>query len=169
MINYYFYALLYSPILIFIIMFIVMLRDNRIHCYIINRNHEVRRKKVNPNLDHFRERNSIYMIPSECVTLSSTERGMNPKSELYYVEDNPLPVNFAPPEDGTDPNVWAANKMVLEMVLRNTGKTKNEFVSFIVGYVSEPSKLLQLVFVLIIISALLAPRYAPELIGGVIQ
>ena len=174
MINLYFYALLYSPVLVFLAIFIMILRDNRIHCFIINRNHEIRRKKVNPNIEYFRDRESIYMIPSDCVTLSSTVKGLNPKSELYFVEDNPLPINFKPKKvknaDGelkeVDANVWIADKIVTEMVLENTGKSKRNMFSGLSGYLTDPSKLLYLVFVLIIISAILTPQFAPELLGG---
>lgn len=170
MINYYFYALLYSPIVIFVFIFILLLRDNRIHCHIINRNHEVRRKKVNPNLEYFHDRNSIYMIPSDSVTLSSTVKGLNPKSELYYVEDNPLPINYTAPKDTegkeVDAKVWITNKITLEMVLENTGKPNSQFLRFLFGYLNEPSKLMYLVIIIILVSAIAAPKYAPELLRG---
>lgn len=174
MINPYqilYYAILVFPVLIFVIVFAVLLNDNRIHAFIINRNHDVRRKKVNPNLEYFRDRDSIYMIPSDCVTLSSTERGLNPRSELFYVEDNPLPINFKPKKivvDGKetvqDPNVWATNKITIEMVLANTSKPKSEFFNFIIGLLTEPKKILTLVIVGIIIAAMIKPDYVKDLV-----
>jgi len=174
MINPYqilYYAILVFPVLIFVIVFAVLLNDNRIHAFIINRNHDVRRKKVNPNMEYFRDRDSIYMIPSDCVTLSSTERGLNPRSELFYVEDNPLPINFKPVQKDADGNevtidstVWLVNKMVLENVLTSTSKPKSEFFNLIIGYLSEPKKLITLVIVGIIIAAMVKPTFVSDLV-----
>lgn len=170
---YYLYLLLLGlPVILIVFIIVLLLRDdNRIRVSIINRNHVVRKKKVNPNIEYFRDRNSIYMIPSDCVTLSSTKKGLNPKAELYFVEDNPLPINFKPKpiknEEGemieVDANVWITNKITLEMVLANTGKPKSEVLNVILGYLSDPQKLMSLVFVLIIVGALLTPRYVPEI------
>jgi len=175
MINPYqvlYYVMLIAPVFIFLLVFLVLMNDNRIHAYIINRNHDVRRKKVNPNMEYFRERDSIYMIPSDCVTLSSTEKGLNPRSELFYVEDNPLPINFKPKtikdEEGNEieytPDQWLMDKTWIEKVFKDAGKPSGIAFDIIVGYLSEPRKLMMLVFVFIIIGAVLVPRYAPELL-----
>jgi len=174
MINPYqilYYAILIFPVLIFVIVFAVLLNDNRIHAYLINRNHDVRRKKVNPNMEYFRDRDSIYMIPSECVTLSSTEKGLNPRSELFYVEDNPLPINFKPKtiivdgkETVQDPNVWATNKITIEMVLANTSKPKSAAFNLMISYLTEPKKLITLVIVGIIIAAMVKPTLVSDLV-----
>ena len=168
----FYYGLMVVPFILFTVVFIVIVkRDNRIHCYIVNRNHEVRVKKVNPNLEYFRDRSSIYMIPSDCVTLSSTVKGLNPKSELFFVEDNPLPINFKPQKitvDGVekdmDANVWITNKITVEMVLANTSKRKSEAFNLIVGYLSDPKKMLLLLFVGVIASALIFPDKVKDVV-----
>jgi len=175
MINPYqvlYYVMLIAPVFIFLLVFLVLMNDNRIHAYIINRNHDVRRKKINPNIEYFKDRDSIYMIPSDCVTLSSTEKGLNPRSELFYVEDNPLPINFKPKmiivngkETVQDPNVWITNKITMEMVLSNTSKPRSEFFNVIISYLTEPKKLLTLVIVGIIVVALFKPSYVSDIVG----
>lgn len=175
MINPYqllYYVILSLPLLIFSVIFLLLLRDDRIHCYIINRNHDVRRKKVNPNKESFKERDSIYMIPSDCVTLSSTEKGLNPQAELFYVEDNPLPINFKPKKYKDDegkeieytPDQMLMDKTWIEKVFKDAGKPSGFAFDVISDYLRDPRKLMMLVFVLIIVGAIMTPRYAPELL-----
>lgn len=172
MINYVYLMLLSFPFLtLFLVILFVMRDDNRIQVSIINRNHEIRTKKVNPNIKSFKDRDSLYIIPSDCVTLSSTVKGLNPKSELTYVEDNPLPINYKAPkiidssgaEKELDANVWIVNTQMKEMVLENTAKASNPAFNVLLGYLSDPKKLLLLVFVFIVAGALLFPETVPKI------
>jgi len=117
------------------------------------------------------------MIPSDCVTLSSTVKGLNPKSELYFIEDNPLPINLksitVKDDKGKlidiDPDEWLIDQIWIDKVLTDVGKPRSYNLGFITGYLSDPKKLIMLAFAIVIISALAAPNYAPELLGGVPQ
>lgn len=138
----------------------------KIEVTILNRDREIIKKEVNPNQEHFTSGKCTYMIPLECVTLSSNVKGLNPTPELYYIKNHPLPINFKPREGivttsegkrvkGTiDPNSWIVNRITLEMVLESTSKPKGELLKLIIGYLSDPSKILMLAFVGIIIGTI---------------
>ena len=122
-----------------------------INCLIVGKDRHIQIVKVDSKKANFYYNNGLYTVPMEAVNLTEYESGKKESyPELIYIEGNPLPVNYS------EGNVSGfLEQTVISNALKQVAKAKSSWMLVIMDYARNPSKLIILTFVGIIIVAVI--------------
>lgn len=117
-----------------------------IKCLIIGKDRHVNRVNVDARKSEFTFNSGLYTVPKEAVNLTEFADGKTEcYPELVYIEGEALPVNQ---KDGSIATFLEAT--VIENALKQTSRSKSDFMSVVYDYMRNPPKLVMLLFVGII-------------------
>lgn len=121
----------------------------KINVLMLRKNRTVETRTIRPDEPFFIVRGNLYVVPNEGVNLIAYEnRPSNPHSEIVYVEGNPVPICA---KANTDDFLA---KMIVEKILKDTGKPKGFLFEIIADYLKSPAKILMIVFAGIVVAAI---------------
>ena len=116
------------------------------------KNRTIKQLEVNTEREFFTFNRGLYTIPKEAVNFHYDPKHPGDTwPELYYIENNPTPVNAT----NTD-TAGFLNSVVLKNALQQVSAQPSEFMSVIYDYARNPSKLIFAAFALIILLSFLS-------------
>lgn len=128
-----------------------------IHCLMIGKDRHITTVKVDARKANFTHNKGLYTIPKEAVNLAEFEDGKTePYPELIYIEGTALPVNSI---DGDVSGFL--EETVLANALNQVARARSDFMLVIMDYMRNPSKLIILTFVGIIVAAVVGAFMFP--------
>lgn len=128
-----------------------------IKCLMIGKDRHITVVNVDSRKANFTHNNGLYTIPKEAVNLAEFEDGKADNyPELIYVESVALPVN----QTGGDVSGFLT-ETVVSNALKQVAHPRSDFMNMIFDYLRNPSKLIMLTFVGIIIAALVGGLLIP--------
>ena len=124
----------------------------KITAILITKNRYIKTFEVNGQAEYFRFNKGLYTIPSDSVNFAYNPKTKNKKSvpELIYVEGQTTPVNSKNKDAGK-----FLDYVVLKNALNQVAAPQSMFLDVIAEYARNPTKLLMLAFVGIIVIAFL--------------
>jgi len=138
----------------------------KIRCIILRRNRTIIVKTINGEKSFFRYNKGIYLTPKNFVNLISqvnTIPSIRQHPELIYFEDDPVPLKTIIGDDETKIKEKLEarsgkflDKVVVSNALKELAKPEGIGFQILLEYVKSPSKLLPMLFILIIIMALIS-------------
>lgn len=131
----------------------------KIKCYILRKDRTATVKQVDPNKGTFRFNEGLYLLNKKAVNL--VDREATP--ELIFIEGNPNPVfnenkkevtdNTKKTKKDTTPEPTLLDHQVMKNALKVTGAPRGLGLDIIADYMKDPTKILMLVFAIIIFVA----------------
>ena len=114
-------------------------------CRILGVDRNVKTVRVQPSRKYFRYKDGIYNIDSECVSILFKDKKPTKNAELFYFENNPRPIM------SKQEAVQMLDLQIVENALTSSAKPRSLAFEVIADYLKEPSKILVLFFVGIVI------------------
>lgn len=137
----------------------------QIRCLIIGKDRSITTLKIDALKDTFTWNKGLYTIPRDAVNISRfiTEKGKEIKEtypELIYLEGTATPITSE--EEEQDAGVQAfLERVILGNALKQVAAARSEWASLIFDYLKHPSKMILLVFILIIVAAVVGGLLFP--------
>ena len=128
-----------------------------IKCLIVGKDRHISIVKIDARKANFNHNNGLYTVPKEAVNLAEFEDGKTEGyPELIYIEGTPLPVNYS------EGNVAGfLEQTVIANALKQVVQAKSNWVLIVADYARNPSKLIILAFVGIILAAVIGAFLFP--------
>lgn len=121
-----------------------------INVTMVTKNRTIKKLEVDSTKDSFKFNKGLYIIRKEAVNFFwDPKKEVRVYPELIYMEGRPSPVN------ADRDSSHFLNAVVLKNALEQTSDQKSELFSIVGDYARNPSKIMMLVFALIILIAFL--------------
>lgn len=121
--------------------------SNGLTCIILRKNRTIARLSMGTDKDFFKFQGSSYNIDKKCVGLG----GKNPSPELFFIEDNPNPINSS-----DENSAQFLDDKFAENWLNSLLAPKSPWIDILLQYLRNPEKILSLGIILFIVVVLFA-------------
>jgi len=123
----------------------------KIEIIMLRKNRTAETFQVSPDQLYFKRRGNLYCMPKEAVNTRTFEgQKNNPHAELIYVEGDPIPQTTLTMLTG---NTFLEN-LVIENAIQSTAKPRGYLLEILGDYLKNPSKILLMAFIIVIVGAL---------------